>query len=91
MERLGLNVSGDVHGVGYRVHCKQLALQLGLSGFARNDDDGTVTVEVTGAPAQLDEFLEQLRATAPGSASVEKIAVKARGPAPVVPQGFRIL
>ncbi|OIO25749.1 hypothetical protein AUJ14_03450 [Candidatus Micrarchaeota archaeon CG1_02_55_22] len=91
MERLVLNVSGDVHGVGYRAHCKQLALSFGLAGFARNDDDGTVSIEVIGRPSQLDEFLEQLRATAPGSAAVEKISVKARGPAPVVPQGFKIM
>ncbi len=39
---------GKVQGVGFRYTAKYLALSLGLTGWARNEWDGTVTMEVQG-------------------------------------------
>ena len=41
-------VHGKVQGVGFRYTAKYLALSLGLTGWARNEWDGTVTMEVQG-------------------------------------------
>lgn len=50
MNRLCLRcyVSGRVQGVWYRGHTQRKALELGLSGYARNLADGRVEVLVCG-------------------------------------------
>lgn len=47
-------VSGRVQGVCYRAGTRERALGLGLSGSARNRDDGRVEVLAVGADAALD-------------------------------------
>lgn len=54
--------SGLVQGVGFRWQAKTLAAQLGLTGWARNEHDGTVTVELQGGEALVEEFLRAIRA-----------------------------
>jgi acylphosphatase len=49
-------VRGRVQGVGYRYFVEEIADQLGLSGYARNLDDGSVEVYAVGSPAQLAEL-----------------------------------
>ncbi len=41
-------VQGRVQGVGFRFRAAQAAKQLGLTGWVRNNDDGSVTLEVQG-------------------------------------------
>lgn len=53
--------SGLVQGVGFRWEAKMLAGQLGLTGWVRNEYDGTVTVEAEGRAAELDGFLRAIR------------------------------
>ncbi len=55
-----LTVKGMVQGVGFRWTCKRIADDLGLSGFARNNPDGTVTVGLTGSEADIERFLLDL-------------------------------
>jgi acylphosphatase len=52
------NVSGRVHGVGFRNYVEHVAEKLGISGYVRNRRDGRVEVFAMGAP----EELKQLRA-----------------------------
>lgn len=52
--------SGLVQGVGFRWEAKTLAAQLGLTGWARNEADGTVTVEVQGGEDSVNEFLRAM-------------------------------
>jgi len=55
-------VRGCVQGVGYRWFVQKHAVELGLSGYARNLDDGTVLVLATGSEEQLNRlagFLHQ--------------------------------
>lgn len=53
--------SGVVQGVGFRWVAKTLAAQLALTGWAKNEPDGTVTVEIQGGEASADEFLRAIR------------------------------
>ena len=54
-------VHGLVQGVGYRYFAQKHASLLGLTGYARNLDDGSVEVYSVGAPAQLSEMAGRLR------------------------------
>lgn len=55
-ERWRLSVRGLVQGVGYRMGCRQKAIDLGLSGWVRNRPDGSVEVEAEGLPDRLVEL-----------------------------------
>ena len=46
-------VRGRVQGVGFRYFVEHSAKGLGVSGWVRNVDDGSVEVYALGAPAQL--------------------------------------
>ena len=48
---------GKVQGVGFRYTAKYLALSLGLTGWARNEWDGTVTMEVQGRETLINKLL----------------------------------
>lgn len=45
-----------MQGVGFRYFAEHSASALGISGWVRNDDDGTVQVYAYGEPAQLAEL-----------------------------------
>ncbi len=49
-------IRGRVQGVGFRYFAEKTALALGISGWVRNDDDGTVQVYAVGNREQLSEL-----------------------------------
>lgn len=51
---------GGVQGVGFRYTAKYLAQSLELTGWVRNEYDGTVTMEVQGREALINKLLEGL-------------------------------
>lgn len=53
-------VRGHVQGVWYRGSTQQKARQLGLTGSARNLEDGSVEVIACGEKANVDELLDWL-------------------------------
>ncbi len=53
-------VKGRVQGVGYRYFAKSAAEKLGLRGYARNRDDGTVEVVAIGPEPAIEDFLGAL-------------------------------
>jgi len=53
-------VSGRVQGVFYRATCVHKAQSLGITGFARNLDDGRVEVLACGDAAAVDSFIAWL-------------------------------
>ena len=53
-----ISVSGRVQGVGYRNYVHMAANVLGIKGWVRNELDGTVTVEMEGQQAVVDEMIE---------------------------------
>ena len=54
---LQLVVHGKVQGVSYRYFAKKCAEDLQLHGYAKNEEDGTVTIVVEGQENALKEFL----------------------------------
>jgi acylphosphatase len=53
-------VSGQVQGVGYRAFAQHKAMSLGVTGWARNLEDGRVEVFGVGTPDRLDDLAAAL-------------------------------
>jgi acylphosphatase len=54
-------VRGRVQGVGYRDHAQRTAAALGLKGYARNLDDGSVEVYAVGPLEKHSDLSAALR------------------------------
>ena len=48
---------GWVQGVGFRYRARHAANLYGLTGWVRNDPDGSVTMEVQGTEEQIDQVI----------------------------------
>jgi acylphosphatase len=68
------SVSGVVQGVGFRMWAQRRARALGLTGYARNLEDGSVEVVGEGPRETLERFLVILR-RGPESAAVRSVQV----------------
>ncbi|WP_423919214.1 acylphosphatase [Frigoribacterium sp. 2-23] len=79
-------VHGRVQGVGFRFSTEGEADRLGAAGFVRNRADGTVEVEVEGAPSVVDEMLAWLRE---GPLGAEVTSVEISDEPPVGEAEFR--
>lgn len=53
--------TGRVQGVGFRYTAKYLAQTLGLTGWVRNESDGSVAMEVQGSRGQMDQLIQKLQ------------------------------
>jgi len=62
-----IRIIGKVQGVFYRASARAEAVRLGLQGFVRNEEDGSVFVEAEGPRAALDAFLDWCRQGPPRS------------------------
>lgn len=67
-------VHGVVQGVGFRWSTQSRAIELGVTGHARNLADGTVEVEAEGTPPAVNELIEWLH-DGPRFARVARIEV----------------
>ena len=54
-------IHGRVQGVGYRYFVERAASGIGVTGYARNLDDGRVEVYAVGSEAQLSDLAGRLR------------------------------
>jgi len=75
VERLHGTVHGDVQGVGFRYFLMREAQRLGLRGWVRNRDDGTVEFVAEGSREDLDR-LRQAAERGPRMAQVERVDAK---------------
>ncbi len=55
--RLKLRISGRVQGVCYRWYTRDMAVELGLTGWVRNRPDGTVELVAEGERDRLEQLL----------------------------------
>lgn len=72
MRRVSLHIQGKVQGVFFRREAGREALRLGLSGFVRNETDGSVYAEAEGAPSKVGDFIRWCR-KGPAHARVETV------------------
>lgn len=77
-----IRVLGKVQGVWFRKHTAEKAEQLGLSGWVRNEPDGSVLIHAEGAAEALEKFLHWC-GTGPPSANVVEV-----DSSPTPPEGF---
>lgn len=68
-------IAGRVQGVGFRELTRRRAIELGLGGWVRNDDDGKMVVHAEGPAEALDVLLSCLR-QGPRGARVDEVAVE---------------
>ncbi len=70
--RIRLIISGKVQGVFFRVSLRDQARSLGVSGWARNNPDGTVEALITGESGNVDQIINWC-SKGPPDAIVENI------------------
>ena len=90
-ERLGLRFVGQVQGVGFRWTSREVARTLGLTGWVRNEPDGSVSAELQG-PAEAVGAWFSLMVEAYRSNPIRYVVAQ-RDELPPVPgeTGFRVL
>ena len=71
-KRVHLLISGRVQGVLFRQHARAKALELGLTGFAKNLIDGKVEIVVEGPKEKIKEFLQWAK-SGPSLARVDNV------------------
>lgn len=59
--RLVATVRGHVQGVGFRWWTRSVLIELGLTGSATNEPDGTVQVDARGSREALEQLVTRLR------------------------------
>lgn len=72
MQHRTFRIHGRVQGVFFRQSARQEARLLGLTGYARNNDDNTVTIEAEG-PAEALARLGAWCRHGPSTARVERV------------------
>jgi len=73
--RLEATIDGRVQGVSFRYYTVRRAREMGLSGYVRNEPNGTVMVVAEGPRSELEGFLSFLR-VGPRSAIVTDVAIR---------------
>lgn len=73
-------VHGRVQGVGFRYGTQAQASQLGVLGYARNLDDGSVEVLAWGESEKVDALIAWLKAGGPRGARVDRVLMEPHQP-----------
>jgi DNA ligase D-like protein (predicted 3'-phosphoesterase) len=68
-------LAGSVQGVGFRDATRRRAHELGVTGWVRNAEDGTVTVHAEGTPAAIEALISFLH-EGPRGAAVADVTVQ---------------
>ena len=61
MPRYNITVKGRVQGVGFRYFVQSISVNMNLSGWVKNLDNGNVEFEVESDEEFLDLFLQKLK------------------------------
>ncbi|MGK0358018.1 MAG: acylphosphatase [Bradymonadia bacterium] len=88
--RLTVRVAGRVQGVFFRASTREQADALALSGWVRNDMDGSVSAVAEGTADALATWLGWIQAGGPPAARVDRVDVE-RGDATGEFIGFTVL
>ena len=52
---------GRVQGVGFRMFVRDLAMELGATGWVKNMSDGSVTMELQGEPQTIERLIAEIK------------------------------
>ncbi len=74
MPTIELLITGSVQAVGFRYHAQKKAQQLGLTGFIKNQSDGSVYAQASGTQTKLDEFVNWCHHGSP-QANVDSVSI----------------
>ena len=74
--RRAITVTGRVQGVSFRWYTERRAAELGLTGWVRNHDDGSVRLEAQGPSGAVEELVAWLH-QGPTHARVDDVRVDA--------------
>lgn len=69
-------IYGRVQGVGFRFTTVQLAKELDINGFVRNEGDGSVYVEASAKKEPMESFIMELAKGPSPSADVKKVIIE---------------
>lgn len=87
-KRVRVVVTGDVQGVGFRASCARQANALGVTGWVRNEWDGSVEALFEGAAAVVDAMVAWCH-DGPPMAQVTGVEVSTP-PEGTLERGFRV-
>ncbi len=73
-----VRVTGRVQGVFFRAWTQQQAHELGVSGWIRNADDGSVEAQLEGDEAAVKALIQRMH-EGPPSARVDEVTVEEAG------------
>lgn len=82
-----VRVEGRVQGVNFRASARREAERLGVRGWARNEPDGSVAIDVEGEADAVAAFVAWCR-VGPPRARVDRLAIEEATPAGH--RGFRV-
>lgn len=74
LKRIEYKVKGRVQGVGYRYFCQTQLSALPVTGWVRNEPDGSVCLQVQGA-AEEQEKIKHLLEAGPSFSKVTEVLV----------------
>ena len=74
-QRVSATITGRVQGVGFRNFTRRTARRLGLTGWVRNEPDGSVRLEAEGPTDELEDLVEAVH-DGPRAARVRSVEVR---------------
>lgn len=74
-KHFAISITGKVQGVYFRATAADEARKLGLTGFVRNESDGSVYIEAEGEEEALQKLVDWSK-HGPPRAQVEEVQVK---------------
>lgn len=75
MTAISIKITGNVQGVFFRANTQEKAQELGINGWVRNCEDGSVEVHAEGSDEALKK-LEEWCHTGPPSARIDFVDTK---------------
>lgn len=75
-KHVNMRIEGAVQGVGFRWWARAKAAEAGVRGFVRNEEDGSVHIEVEGDDEAVNRYIALCR-QGPAGAHVENMSVSA--------------
>ncbi|HUS17449.1 MAG TPA: acylphosphatase [Chloroflexia bacterium] len=85
-----ITVRGRVQGVGFRMFVRDAARRLGLSGWVRNAEDGSVLVQAAGTGTALEQLLQALQHGPPAARVDTVLPIWGAPGGPAAEGGFEV-